>query len=520
MFTPRMFGKYFLYERLAVGGMAEIFRAKMYGVDGFEKNMVVKQILPQYSRNKDFIQMFIDEAKITVSLSHGNIVPVFELGEIDGIYYISMEEVDGKSLGEVMDAGLDQGYRLSIPHALFVSIEMLAGLDYAHRKCDEKGRPLGIVHRDISPQNILISFDGDVKIVDFGIARAATKVHATQAGVIKGKFGYMSPEQALGQDVDGRSDIFAAGILLYEMLTLERLFQGTTDGVTLDRVKRADVPTPSRTNPHLPPQLDAIVFKALERRPEDRFQSAAEMRLAVSRFLYSLSEEASAHTLSSYIKGLFKEELAERAARPPIVMPRGAMEISQDSGSQQAGQPSIASAVKSPPPPEEAAPDPGVLFEPIACAPVAAPPIVDDGDGIDDDFSYMRTGHRLKWIFILLAVGLIVLGGAVWHEDIARVFSTVSDVMDQSAERLAQKKLGTLYVRSRPKGASVYFSNRKVGTTNMRIANIDPTREYELVMTMEGFQPFSRKILPSDWKQDKKKMEIDVFKDFTSDELN
>ncbi len=511
MFTPRMFGKYFLYERLAVGGMAEIFRAKMYGVDGFEKNMVVKQILPQYSRNKEFIQMFIDEAKITVSLSHGNIVPVFELGEIDGIYYISMEEVDGKSLGEVMDAGLDQGLRLSIPHALFVSIEMLAGLDYAHRKTDEKGRSLGIVHRDISPQNILISYEGDVKIVDFGIARAATKVHSTQAGVIKGKFGYMSPEQALGLDVDGRSDIFAAGILLYEMLTLERLFQGTTDGMTLDRVKRADVPTPSRTNPNLPPQLDAIVFKALERNPKDRFQSAAEMRLAVSRFLYSLSEEASAHTLSAYVKKLFEEDLEQRAKRPPIVMPKGLVENQQADSKPSDAKPGNR--------PEETSPAPISLFEPISHVPAATLPITDDTDVMEDDFTYMKTASRLKWIMMVLLLGMIVTGGLLWHDDIARVFSTVSDVMDQSAQRLAQKKLGTLYVRSRPKGASVYFSNRKVGTTNMRIANIDPTKEYELVLTKEGYQPYSRKILPSDWKQDQKKMEIDVFKDFASDEL-
>ncbi len=201
MSQPVKFGKYYLLERLAVGGMAEIYKAKMYGVDGFEKQMVVKQILPQYARNREFVTMFIDEAKITVSLSHGNIVPVYELGQIDGIYFLSMDYVDGKNLGELLDAGIDAKDMLEVPHALFISREVLAGLDYAHRKTDERGNPLNIVHRDVSPQNVLISFDGEVKIVDFGIAHAATKVHATQAGVIKGKFGYMSPEQALGKDV-------------------------------------------------------------------------------------------------------------------------------------------------------------------------------------------------------------------------------------------------------------------------------------------------------------------------------
>jgi tRNA A-37 threonylcarbamoyl transferase component Bud32 len=525
MFSPTMFGKYFLHERLAVGGMAEIFKAKMYGIDGFEKNMVVKQILPQYSRHKDFIQMFIDEAKITVSLSHGNIVPVFELGETDGIYYIAMEQIDGKSLGEVMDAGLDLDDRLSIPHALFVCNEMLSGLDYAHRKTDEKGAPLGIVHRDISPQNILISFEGEVKIVDFGIARAATKVHETRAGVIKGKFGYMSPEQALGHDVDNRSDVFAAGILFYEMLTLERLFQGATDGLTLDRVKRADVPTPSRFNPKLPPQLDAIVFKALARKPEDRYQTAGEMRLAASRFLYAQDVEASSQTLSIYLKGLFAEELAERQQQPPVVMPAQAGQA--QAGQAQVGQAQVVPAMVAPPAvaavPVGANPD--ALFQPIPAGgsnPVAVPPdyaTFDDQGDIDDDFSYMRSGRKVKWIIGLVILGLLVAGGVMFGKDILRVFTTVSNVIDESAERLAQKQLGQLYVRSRPTGAAVYFANQKVGTTDMRIGSVDPTREYELVLTLEGFKPYSRKILPTDWKQDEQKMVIQMFWDFTADGL-
>ncbi len=506
MFSPRMFGKYYLYERLAVGGMAEIFKAKMFGVDGFEKTMVVKQILPQYSRHREFIQMFIDEAKITVSLSHGNIVPVFELGEIEGIYFIAMECVEGKTLGEVMDAGLDSGRRLSIPHALYICAEMLAGLDFAHRKTDEDGQPLGIVHRDVSPQNILISYEGAVKVVDFGIARAATKVHETQAGVIKGKFGYMSPEQAMGQDVDQRSDIFATGILLYEMLTLERLFQGATDGVTLDRVKRADVPTPSRTNPQLPPKVDAIVFKALARRPEDRYQTAGEMRQDVIRYLYSLPEEASAGTLSSYVRGLFAEELEARKRQPPVVMP-------------QQGQEQPASGAGAPPP---AQPSPEALFQPLASGgqPAAEPAgSGEDADEFSDDFSYARAGRRAKWIALLVLLGLLVAGGVIFGPAIARLFDTMGAVIDESAERLAQKKLGTLYVRSRPKGASVYFSNRKVGTTDMRISSIDPGREYELVLTLEGYQPYSRRILPADWKQDQEQMTIQVFKNFAADAL-
>jgi len=511
MFRPTHFGKYYLYERLAVGGMAEIYRAKLYGVDGFEKNMVVKQILPQYAKNDEFVQMFVDEAKICVNLSHGAIVPVYELGQIDGIYFISMEYVDGKNLGELLDAGLDNDIPLEIPHALYIACEILSGLDYAHRKTDEQGQPLNIVHRDVSPQNILISYEGEVKIVDFGIARAATKVHATEAGVIKGKFGYMSPEQAMGKDVDARSDVFAAGILFYEMLTLERLFHGATDVVTLDRVKRADVPTPSRTNPKLPPQLDAIVFKALARNPNDRFQSAGEMRIAISRFMYQLPQEASAKTLSAYMKKLFAQELSERASKPQV-------------------------PAAPPPPPEPAATadpgpgagqarpaGPGALFSedgspslaPVPSRDVSVDGPYDDAD-LDVSFSYAGTGRKLKLIiFGGLIIALMVLG-IVFKDEIAKVFSTIVEVADESAERLAQKDLGTLMIRSRPSGAAVYFDNQKVGTTNMRIGKIDPEKEYELVLTMEGYQPWSRRILPSDWKASDK-MEIQVFKDWTAD---
>ncbi len=497
MFQPQQFGKYYLYERLAVGGMAEIYKAKLYGVDGFEKNMVVKQILPQYARHREFIQMFIDEAKICVNLSHGNIVPVYELGEIDGIYFISMEHVDGQNMGELLDAGLDENKPLSVPHTLFIASEILAGLDFAHRKSDERGSPLGIVHRDVSPQNILVSYDGEVKIVDFGIARAANKMHATEAGVIKGKFGYMSPEQATGKDVDARSDVFAAGILLFEMLTLERLFHGGTDVVTLERVKRADVPTPSRTNPKLPPQLDAIVFKALARNPADRYQSAGEMRLAISRFLYKLPEEASSKTLSVYMKELFATELKERASQPRLKIPL---------------------AQPAPPAPAQPAPAPADLFEapgsPAAGAEVG-PGVAFDGD-LDTSFSYSGAGRKLKWIIIGGLLAGLVICGIVFRSQISHIFATIGDVVDESAERLAQKKLGTLIIKSRPTGAAVYFDNRKVGTTNMRIGKIDPQKEYEIVLTMRGYPPWSRRLLPSDWKQGDK-MRIQVFKDWTAD---
>jgi serine/threonine protein kinase len=520
MFQPSKFGNYYLYERIAVGGMAEIYKAKMYGVDGFEKNMVVKQILPQYARNKEFIQMFIDEAKICVTLSHGNIVPVYELGQIDGIYFISMEHVDGKNLGELLDASIEDDKPLAVPHALFIASEILAGLDYAHRKTNNKGELQGIVHRDVSPQNILVSFEGEVKIVDFGIASAATKVHATEAGVIKGKFGYMSPEQALGKEVDARSDVFTAGILLYEMITLERLFAGGTEVNTLERVKRADVPTPSRTNPNLPPQLDGIVFKALARKQSDRYHSAGEMRLALSRFLYQLPEEASSKTLSMYIKDLYAEELLKRREQPEVVVPLDeSVPKTQPPGTHDMPPPPVG-----PVPQARAGLD--ALFgsggEPIVMPqqglPAGEPINPVFTEEIADDFSYVKAGRKMKWIVIGCIILLLVVAMLFLRKPLATFFSTFSEAMDKSAEKLAQKDLGTLYVRSRPSGAAVYFGNRRVGQTNMRIGSIDPSHEYELVLTLEGYSPWSRSIMPSDWKQSDK-MEIQVYKDWTTDRI-
>jgi serine/threonine protein kinase len=522
MFQPTQFGKYYLYERIAVGGMAEIFKGSLYGTDGFEKKMVVKQILPQFAKSREFIQMFIDEAKICVSLSHGNIVPVYELGQINGIYFISMEYIDGVTLGELLDAALDADKPVSIPHALFICMEMLSGLDYAHRKTDEQNNPLNIVHRDVSPQNILISFEGEVKLVDFGIARAATKVHATEAGVIKGKFGYMSPEQAAGKKLDARSDVFAAGILLYEMLTMDRLFDNGEEAYTLDRIKNADIAPPSSINTNLPPELDAILSKALSKNINKRYQSAGEFKLAVSRFLYGLSEEASAKTLSGYIKSILADEIESRRIRQEIQPPPPPQSIQPVSAPQPVPTPQ--------PQPQSApvTPSPESLFEGSlpsssqgSAGQAVHPPSLSGGlpdEDLVDNFSYASTGKKLRWIIILGVMALVLMGIVFLKDDITSFFSTVSDVMDESAERLAKKDLGALVIRSRPTSATVYFDNRKVGKTNMRIGSIDTSRDYELVLTKKGYPPWSRSITVSDWKQGKEKV-ITVYKDWTADSL-
>ncbi len=314
MFRPTLFGKYLLTHRLAVGGMAEIYKAKVFGVGGFEKDLVVKQILPQYAKYREFVDMFIDEAKITVSLNHGNIVPVYELGRIEGIYFIAMEYVYGRDLSQSMLRAAELGEYYSPEQTVAVIIDVLKGLDYAHRRKDRHGESMGIVHRDVSPQNVVVSFDGEVKILDFGIAKATQRLVATHPGAVRGKFGYLSPEQAAGENVDRRADIFAAGTVLWELLTMRRLFGTGTEAEALDKIRKAVVDPPSSVNPNVPDALDDIVLQALQKAPDARFKDAGAFQLALSKFLYSSGGAVTSESIGNYMKHIFAEQLEDEQA--------------------------------------------------------------------------------------------------------------------------------------------------------------------------------------------------------------
>src|SRR5579863_176277 len=272
MKKPIPFGKYLLLERINVGGMAEVFCAKAFGVEGFEGILAIKKILPTMVEDNEFIQMFIDEARISVLLNHANIVQIHELGQHDENYYIAMEYVSGKDLRSILERYRRRKEIMPTAQAVYIASRICDGLDYAHRKKDSRSADLNIVHRDVSPQNILISYEGDVKIIDFGIAKAANRAQKTQAGILKGKFGYMSPEQVRGLPIDRRSDVFAVGVILYEMLTGEKLFVGESDFSTLEKVRNAEVPLPRQFNPNIPAGLEKVVLKALAREQEDRYQ--------------------------------------------------------------------------------------------------------------------------------------------------------------------------------------------------------------------------------------------------------
>jgi hypothetical protein len=312
---PIPFGKYYLLERINVGGMAEVFKAKTFGVEGFERLLAVKRILPNIAEDEEFIAMFIDEAKIAVQLQHANVAQIFDLGKVDESYFIALEHVHGKDLRSIFDRLRGKGDVMPIQQACYIIMQACEGLDYAHNKRDAQGRELHLVHRDISPQNVLIGYEGEVKLIDFGIAKAAGKASKTQAGILKGKFGYMSPEQVRGLPIDRRSDIFSVGIVMYELLTNERLFVGESDFSTLEKVRNVEIMPPSSYNKKIPSELERIVLKVLAKDPEDRYQNAIDLHDDLQAFLHKIGEFYSRKDLAAWMKKMFAVEIEEDSAK-------------------------------------------------------------------------------------------------------------------------------------------------------------------------------------------------------------
>ncbi|MBN1337086.1 MAG: serine/threonine protein kinase [Deltaproteobacteria bacterium] len=306
---PMAFGKYHLLEKIATGGMAEVYRARSHGVEGFQKTLVVKRILDSLARDEEFIQLFTYEAHIAHLLHHANIVQVFEFEQAHGAYYIAMEYVHGLDLSRILARARRMG-PVPVALALRVACEVLEALRYAHEKTGEEGQPLHIVHCDVSPQNILVSFAGEVKITDFGISRAAMQARGTHK-VVRGKYAYMSPEQVEGRDLDASSDQFSLGIVLFELLTGRRLFKARTRDETLHRVRRAEVPGIRAIRPEVSEDLEAIVRRSLARRPKDRFPTTAEMLDALSVLMVREGHRATHGDLARYVR-----EVLERSDRP------------------------------------------------------------------------------------------------------------------------------------------------------------------------------------------------------------
>nr|WP_275583592.1 serine/threonine-protein kinase [Archangium primigenium] len=381
-------------KRLAMGGMAQIYLARE---EGDPQLLVIKRILPHLAENEEFVQMFLDEARIAARLDHPNIVQIFDLGSQDDSFFIAMEYIHGEDLRRIWKSAERRGQLIPVPLVCRILSEACAGLDHAHKQLDANGKPLNIVHRDISPQNILLTFEGRSKVVDFGIAKAADQATETRSGVLKGKYSYMSPEQAAGQRVDRRSDIFALGVVLYELLTGVRLFKRANDIITLQAVAECDITPPSQLNARVPKDLDAVVMKSLARDSAHRYSEALHFQRALEEWLASHPAPSATADVAAYMKDLYAARLAEEARLGDVlveeegVSPPGGSKASLRAA-RSAVERSLAERV--PPeqrsPPERPAPERPALDQPTADNTMAAPRM----DGATLPLSSSRTPSR------------------------------------------------------------------------------------------------------------------------------
>ncbi len=307
------FGRYQLIKKIATGGMGEVFLARQKGPVGFQKLVVVKRLLPHLSEEQEFINMFFDEARIAALLNHPNIAQIYDLGEAEGGYYIAMEYVHGENLRVVAAEAHERKGGMPLALKCRVLADAAAALDFAHKAKSPSGQPLNLIHRDVSPQNVIVGFSGGVKLIDFGVAKAANKITRTATGIIKGKYAYMSPEQARGDELDSRSDIFGLGIVFYEVLTNLRLFKRENDTATLKAVVGLKVTPPSQVVKGIPKAVDAIVMKALEKHRDDRYASASEMQLAIEEFLVRQRLPATPAHVAAFMTDLFPDESSQEA---------------------------------------------------------------------------------------------------------------------------------------------------------------------------------------------------------------
>jgi len=415
---PDRFGQYEILERIAAGGMAELYKAKRTGVEGFQKIVAIKKILPHLADDEAFVTMFADEAKLAAQLNHPNIIHIYDLGKIQaGGYFIAMEYVDGRDLRAIQLAGRDLGVPLPVPLAVYVASKVASALDYAHRRRDADGNDLHIVHRDVSPQNILISYEGDIKLCDFGIAKAASKASKTQSGALKGKIQYMSPEQAWGKPIDRRSDIFSLGVVLHELLTGERLFGGETDINVLEKVRSAEVAPPSASNPEVAHNLDAVVLKALAKEPDDRYANASDLLRDLDSVLYSYTPAPGSADVAIYLHRVQAEEgaVAEAKAREaaqaveesePTARKRkskGAPVARKSTPSARPAPPAPPPVVPPPPPPAAVAPPPR--------EPARTPEVF----GSLEKSAEAEKASRTPLIVLVAAAAVALIGFFVWR---------------------------------------------------------------------------------------------------------
>ncbi|MGC8724370.1 MAG: TonB family protein [Acidobacteriota bacterium] len=343
------YGQYMLMERIAVGGMAELFKARQNGLEGFKRIVAIKRILPHLAANQEFVTMFIDEAKLAAQLNHPNIGHIYDLGKLEDSYFIAMEYVEGKDLRAIMREIEERKRLMPIRVATFIAQKVCSALQYAHQARDMDGKPMDIVHRDVSPQNIIISTSGEVKLVDFGIAKAASKASHTVSGALKGKLLYMSPEQAWGKTVDRRGDIFSLGIVMAEMLTGKKLFYGDSEMSILEKVREAKVVPPKESRPEVPDALQRIILRALQRDPERRYRDCKAMQAELEKFAYGEWETLpSAYDAAAFLTDIFPEVYRREILEVLKREPEETAEAAADGGAEAAEKAEAAARAKAP----------------------------------------------------------------------------------------------------------------------------------------------------------------------------
>ncbi len=463
---PARFGKYTLIRRLARGGMAELFLAIQKSVAGFEKLLVIKRILPSMNQDRAFIEMLLHEGRIAATLSHPNIVQVFDVGQADGQYFIAMEHVHGEDLRSVVRQMRQKGVlEFPLEHAIAIVMGICAGLAYAHDKRDLDGTPLGIVHRDISPQNVVVTFTGDVKIVDFGVAKSDARgvSEQTKSGKLKGKVPYMSPEQARGEPIDARSDLFATGILLFELTTGRRLFKGQSEYETLKLICEREYPRPSEIISDYPIELEEIVMRALAKDPSLRYQSAREMLADLESFVRRNQIAVSSLALGHFMSSLFEEKLARHSQ----ALLHG-KQLADFIELQQAGEADVAATSQRQ----------GTHSTPAAARTVT-------------DVSASRL-RRSPARVVAIAAGAVVVVGA----GIGTIGWLVSKGEAQTSATIGSSTArGTLVVKSDPPGASIWINgDLRPEVTPATIEKLPVGVPLDVKLTMDGFEQSRQRI--------------------------
>lgn len=520
-------GQYYLLEKISQGGMAEIYKGLAYDLHGIKRTVVIKRILPQAAAHQEFIDMLIAEAKIAVMLSHGNIAQIYDLGKAGEDYFIVMEYVDGYSLSRLQRLLAARGERLPIAMACSVIADAAAGLDYMHSRTDERGQPLLIIHRDVSPQNIMVSSSGTVKIIDFGIAKARTKLETTDIGILKGKFAYMSPEQARGELIDHRSDIFSLGVILHELLTGERLFKAKDPKETLRNVRRTEVAAPSQQQPELPAELDRIVLKALARAPADRYGRAASLRDDLIKLVHQWYPDFRRQELVEYVRALFIEAGGATAVGEEVKTPFLIIDHTQSALGRAVVEEHTAV--------QEAVPTAlAEYMQPFGAEPVVAPSteagkiasILDEPSVTATELSVtlrwrqwwvaMRDAWRrwrqryLSWrragaaagTALLLAVGLSWYLGAwapttLWQAWRARAQRA------HIVQTLPPLPTATIQITSDPPGAEIFLDDRQTGLrTPQALPGLAIGRTYQLGLYLADHQYVRMTITPKDAPED------------------